>query len=87
MSESDYISGMITLYAPNGSAYISIRGKSIQSSSDVSSSDVWFASISNSLVYYTDNNMYLFTNLDMDNNKLSLSVKYATISYKIIHFV
>lgn len=86
MSESDYITGMINLYTYNGSAYISIRGKSIQSSSD-SDGNVWFASISNSLVYYTDNNMYLFTNLDMDNNKLSLSVNYATISYKIIHFV
>lgn len=85
MSESDYISGMISLYAPNGSAYISIYGKSIGTSSAVS--DVWFASISNSLVYYIDNDRYLFTNLDMDNNKLSLSVNYATISYKIIHFV
>lgn len=86
MSESDYITGMINLYAYNGSAYISIRGKSIQSSSD-SDGHVWFASISNSLVYYTDNNMYLFTNLDMDNNKIFLSVKSASILYKIIHFV
>lgn len=85
MSESDYISGMITLYASNGSASISIRGKSIAASSDVW--HVWFASISNSLVYYADNNMYLFTNLDMDYNELSLSVNYASISYKIIHFV
>lgn len=85
MSESDYITGMINLYAYNGSAYISIRGKSIGTSSAVS--DVWFASISNSLVYYTDNNMYLFTNLDMDNNKIFLSVNSASILYKIIHFV
>ena len=87
MSESDYITGMITLYPySGGSAYISIRGKSIVASSDVWH-DVWFASISNSLVYYTNNNMYLFTNLDVDNNKISLSVKSAAILYKIIHFV
>ena len=85
MSESDYISGMIQLYAPNGSASISIRGKTIATSSDVW--DVWFASISNSLVYYTENTMYLFTNLNMDYNELSLYARYASISYKIIHFM
>ena len=84
MSESDYLSGIITLDAYSGTASISIRDANISTSSAVWK--VWFAIISNSLVYYY-NGIQLSTGLSMDNNKLSLNAKNASISYKIIHFM